>query len=88
MAMEGRITVADVKIRKLPDWVLNTYRLRAQAAGRSLEEELRSMLTQAVLDRHRDFRREAEKFQARLQAKHGQLSDSTSGIVQDRETRG
>ena len=43
--------VADVKIRKLPDWVVDTYRARAQAAGHSLEEELRSLLTEAALER-------------------------------------
>jgi plasmid stability protein len=80
--------VADVKIRKLPDWVVDTYRARAQAAGHSLEEELRSILTEAALERQREFRRKAGKFRARLRAKYGPLSDSTTGIVQDREKRG
>jgi plasmid stability protein len=80
--------MADVKIRKLPDWVVDTYRARAQAAGHSLEEELRSLLTEAALERQREFRRKAEKFRARLRAKYGQLSDSSPGIIQDREKRG
>lgn len=80
--------MADVKIRKLPDWVLDTYRTRASAAGRSLEEELRTLLTEAALERQLQFRKEAETFQKRLRAKHGQLSDSAPGIAQDRQKRG
>jgi len=80
--------MADVKIRKLDDWVLDTYRARANAAGHSLEEELRSLLTETALERQREFRRDAGKFRARLRAKYGQLSDSTSGIVEERKKRG
>ncbi|HTQ14233.1 MAG TPA: hypothetical protein VMH86_10185 [Rhizomicrobium sp.] len=39
--------MADVKIRKLPDWVVDRYKRSAKAAGRSLEEELRLFLTEA-----------------------------------------
>jgi len=80
--------MADVKIRRLPDWVLDTYRLRAQAAGRSLEEELRALLTEAALDRQRQFASEAKAFRNGLRAEYGELSDSTPGIVKDRERRG
>lgn len=80
--------MADVKIRNLPDWVVDTYRARAKAAGHSLEEELRSLLMETALERQRALRRKAEKFRARLRAKYGRLSDSTSGIVEDREKRG
>jgi len=58
--------MADVTIRKVEDWVLDTYRARAEAAGHSLEEELRSLLTETALERQREFRRQAEKFRARL----------------------
>ena len=80
--------MADVKIRKLPDWVLDTHRMRARASERSLEEELRFLLTEAALEQQRDFRRESEAFRERLRSKYGQLSESTSGIVEDREKRG
>jgi plasmid stability protein len=33
--------MADVKIRKLDDWVVESFRARAKRAGRSLEDELR-----------------------------------------------
>jgi plasmid stability protein len=38
--------MADAKIRKLDDWVVQSFRARAKEAGRSLEEELRQFLTE------------------------------------------
>jgi len=40
--------MADVKIRKLPEWVVVAFKDRAAHRGRSLEEELRSLLTEAA----------------------------------------
>ena len=47
--------MADVKIRKLDDWVVESFRARAKQAGRSLEEELRQFLTEAARERRRRF---------------------------------
>ena len=80
--------MADVKIRKLPDWVLDSYRLRAQVKSHSLEEELRSLLTQIVMDQRHKFADETRALSEHFHAKYGQLSDSTPGIVQDRQERG
>lgn len=80
--------MADVKIRKLPDWVLNAYRVRAQAHGHSLEEELRSLLTRMATDQQLNFADETKALREHLHAKYGQLSDSTPGILQDRQERG
>jgi plasmid stability protein len=80
--------MAEVKIRKLPDWVVETHRVRAETAGRSLDEELRSLLTREALYVQREFQRDAEKLQGRLRAKYGRLSDSTPGIAADRRKRG
>jgi plasmid stability protein len=80
--------MADVKVRQLPDWVLETHRSRARAAGRSLEEQLRCLLTQAALDAQTEFAVEVVAFREGLQARYGLLPDSTPGIVQDREQRG
>jgi plasmid stability protein len=67
---------------------LNAYRLRAQANDRSLEEELRSLLTQTVMDQRQRFAAEAKALREHFRAKYGQLSDSTPGTVQDRQERG
>ena len=82
------IRMADVKIRKLPNWVLESYRTRAKAAGRSLEEELRLLLTETALQGQREFAAEAAAFRGQIQSKYGLLKDSTPGIREDRERRG
>ena len=52
--------MADVKIRKLDDWVVASFRACARQAGRSLEEELRQFLTEAARERRRRFITEAQ----------------------------
>jgi plasmid stability protein len=80
--------MSEVKIRKLPDWVVDAFRLRAENAGRSLEEELRLLLTEAALKPKQDRALELASFREMLQRKYGTLRDSTEDIRQDRETRG
>jgi plasmid stability protein len=80
--------MADIKVRQLPDWVLETHRSRARAAGRSLEEQLRCLLTQAALDSQPEFAVEVAAFRESLRARYRMLPDSTPGIVEDREQRG
>jgi plasmid stability protein len=80
--------MADVKIRKLPESVISIFRMRAAAAGRSMEEELRLLLTEAASRQKQDLVAEAQAFREMLQQKYGTLSDSTEGIRQDRESRG
>lgn len=75
-------------MRKLPDWVIDTYRALAEASGRSLEAELREQLTEAALLRQHDFAAEAARFRRQLQRRTGVLADSTPGIVEDRKQRG
>jgi plasmid stability protein len=80
--------MADVKVRKVPDWVIHAFRARAAVLGHSLEEELRSLLTEVARARRQEFLAEANAFQESLRARYGQLSDSTPGITEDREQRG
>ena len=40
--------MAEVKIRDLPDWVVAAHKSKAQQAHRSLEAELRRLLTEAA----------------------------------------
>ena len=78
----------DVKIRRLPDWVVAAHKLRADHAGRSLEEELRALLTDAAIKPQQDCAAEIAAFRDRVRSKYGSLSDSTPGIRGDREARG
>jgi plasmid stability protein len=80
--------VADVKIRKLPDWVVAAYKVRAEHAGRSLEEELRVLLVEGASNSRKELARKTNAFQDRLRRKYGTLSDSTLQIRADREARG
>ena len=82
------IRVADVKVRKVPNWVIESFRSRAVARGHSLEEELRLLLTEVAHARRQEFIAETGAFQENLRTRYGQLSDSTCGIVEDRERRG
>ncbi|MGC9971518.1 MAG: hypothetical protein ABSE56_13115 [Bryobacteraceae bacterium] len=80
--------MADVKIRKLPDWVVAAYKVRAEHAGRSLEEELRILLVEGASNSRKELLRKIDAFRNRLRRKYGILSDSTLGIREDREARG
>jgi plasmid stability protein len=77
-----------VKIRKLPDWVLDAHRARAAQEGVSLEEELRVVLTEAALKPKLEFAGKAAELTASLRAKYGTFSDSTDLIREEREERG
>ena len=77
-----------VKIRKLPTWVLEAHRARAEQTGVSLEEELRRLLTDAALKPQREFAAKAAAWNHTLKAKYGKFSDSTELIREEREERG
>jgi plasmid stability protein len=80
--------MADVKIRRLEDWVVAAHRNRAEQAGRSLEKELRVLLTAAALEPQRDFAREVPLLREEIRKQRGTLSDSTELIRAEREARG
>jgi plasmid stability protein len=80
--------MADVKIRKLPDWVVASFKARAEHEGRSLEEELRNLITDEATKRRQETVRKLAAFRGKLRRKYGELSDSTPGIREDREARG
>jgi plasmid stability protein len=80
--------MADVKIRKLDDWVVESFRARAQQAGRSLEEELRQLLTETARERRQRLIVELEALNADLRKKYGELPDSTPSIREERDQYG
>jgi plasmid stability protein len=88
MVVAEESTMADVKIRNLDDHVLASHRARAQLAGRSVEEELRHVLTEAARAARLKAAEEFRKVREQLRAKHGVLPDSTPGIREEREARG
>lgn len=80
--------MADVKIRKLEDWVVETHRALAEAAGRSLEEELRRLVTEAALKPQHEFARQVRALKDELLERYGVMPDSTPLIREDRDRRG
>jgi len=72
--------MADVKIRKLPDWVLTHFQSLARQAGHSTEEELRDLLTETVLRAQWEFADEADRIRQELFEKHGVFSESAEII--------
>jgi plasmid stability protein len=77
--------VAVVRIRRVDDWVIAFHKRRAVTAGHSLEEELRSVLTEAALSDRRKFANQIRRRLARQRAKYGVLPDSGPGIRAERE---
>jgi plasmid stability protein len=78
----------EVKVRRLPDWVVTAFKSRARQAGRSLEEELRILLVDTAKKPRSEIAAELEAFRGMLRLKYGTLSDSTEGIREEREARG
>lgn len=79
--------MADVKVRKLDEGVVEYHKRRAAQAGRSLEAELRRVLTDAAYAKRRKMVREIARNLARMRRKHGLLPDSAPGIRAEREGR-
>jgi len=80
--------MVDVKVRKLEDWVVETLRDRARRAGRSLEQELRQVLTEEALGAQRAAGGQFAALRCEMKKKHGTVSDSVPLIREDRDARG
>jgi plasmid stability protein len=80
--------MADVKVRKLPDYVVEHHKRKAEAAGRSLEEELRVFLTEDVMAKRRYWLARLKKTREKIKRRYGVLSDSTADIREERERQG
>jgi antitoxin FitA len=80
--------MGDVRVRKLEDWVIGWFRTQAKQHGRSLEGELREVLTDAALAKKRAIASEMRVQLNVLREKYGTFSDSAVGIREDRDARG
>ncbi|MEE8549555.1 MAG: hypothetical protein V3S74_08780 [Alphaproteobacteria bacterium] len=78
--------MANLTIRNLDDNVVKTLKAQAKTHNRSLEAELRHVLTQAAAQRKRmaAFRREAVRIRA-MTPKDRPQTDSTLLIREDRD---
>lgn len=80
--------MTEVRIRDVAEWVVESHRRTAKQAGRSLETELRELLTSIVLHRKQSLVEAMRSDLEELRQKHGQFPDSAAGIREDRERRG
>ena len=76
--------MADVKIRNLPDWLVDWHKRRAEEAGVCLEERLRQLLEQAHADTMHRLAEMLRKHRARIQEETGVMKDSTPLIRESR----
>lgn len=80
--------MAELKVRRLEDWVVQVWQRRARQSGRSLEDELRRMLIEEALRAQREFAVQADALRSAIAQRRGTLTDSTTQIRAEREERG
>ncbi len=80
--------MTDVRIRKVDDWVLDSLRRQAKQQGKSLENELRDILTATAVAKRQAIVEEMRAALKELQDKYGTFSDSTILIREERDARG
>jgi plasmid stability protein len=80
--------MAEVRVRKIENWVVDWFRTQARQHGGSLEGELRQVLTGVAHARKQSI---ADGLRAELEAfrkQYGTFSDSAALIREDRDARG
>jgi plasmid stability protein len=80
--------MTEVRVRNVESWVVEWHRQQAKLNGKSLEGELRDVLTQAALAKKQALADEFRSLRDELRQKHGSFSDSAASIREDRESRG
>lgn len=80
--------MSSVRVRNLDPRVISELKERAKRHGNTLENELRSLLTDAATRPRREAAERAVAISEAIHAKVGTLSDSTPYIREERESRG
>lgn len=76
--------MADVKIRNLPDWLVEWHKQRAASEGISLEQRLRRLLHEDMMRQRREIVRLLDSLCAEIERETGTLPDSTPLIREAR----
>ncbi len=77
--------MADVKIRNVPDWLVEWHKQRAASEGISLEERLRQLLHEEMIEQRRKILRKLDTLCAAIEQESGTLPDSTPLIREARQ---
>jgi plasmid stability protein len=80
--------MAELRIRKLDDWVTSWLKAQAGMHGRSLEKELRELLTETVRTRKKQIADELLDGLETLEKRHWRFTEGTKGIREERDRRG
>ena len=80
--------MTEVRLRNVDDWVVEWHRHQAKLEGKSLENELCQVLTEAALAKKRELATEMRAGLEELRSKYGTFSDSAAIIREDRDHRG
>ena len=80
--------MAEVKIRSLPDWVVAHHKRNAEKAGRSLEEELRLLLTQDASAKREYWLGRLRETREKIRKRHGDIPGLVEIIREERERLG
>jgi plasmid stability protein len=80
--------MTEVRVRRLEEWVVEALRSRAKRHGRSLEGELRELLSEEALRPRVEAANRAEALRQAINNEHGLLPDSAVHIREDRDARG
>jgi plasmid stability protein len=80
--------MTDVRVRNLDNWVVEALRARAKRHGRSLEGELRELLSEEAMRPRLEAAARAQALREGIAREHGLLPDSAALIREDRDARG
>lgn len=80
--------MAEVRVRKIDDWVVGWFRSQAKIHGNSLEGELRQALVDIAKHRKHEIADDIRNDLKQFEAKYGTFSDSAALIREERDRRG
>ena len=80
--------MSEVRIRNVDDWVVEWHRTQAKLDGKTLETELRQILTDAALAKKRAIADEMRVNLDRFRSEGRFFSDSAQIIREDKDRRG
>lgn len=80
--------MGDVRVRDLDPGVVAKLKAQARRHGRTLQQELKTLLTDAVLRPRQSLAKKLRELHIRLRAEYGELPDSTPIIREERDRWG
>lgn len=80
--------MGDIRVRDLDPAVVAELKNQARRHGRSWQQELKAVLTEAALRPRRELANHLQEFHDEMRATHGVLADSTPAIRAERDQWG